>query len=141
MQLSNIMTNDVSTLDRNATVQDAAQTMSELDVGIVPVCSNQKPVGVITDRDIVLRNTAQGDDPNTPVEKIMSEDPIYGSPDMSVEEATELMSHKQIRRLPIVENDNIVGIVSLGDLATESKADMEAGKALSTISAPSKPKK
>ncbi|MBM7623245.1 CBS domain-containing protein [Sporohalobacter salinus] len=141
MQIKDIMTSDVSTLDTNATVQDAAKVMNDLNVGIVPVCSSQKPVGVVTDRDIVLRNTAQGGDTNEPVEQVMSEDPIYGSPDMSAEEAAQLMAHKQIRRLPIVENDNIVGIVSLGDLSTKSQADMEAGKALSTISTPSRPNK
>lgn len=141
MQLKDVMTNDVSTLDTNATVQDAAKIMNDLDVGIVPVCSGQKPVGVVTDRDIVLRNTAQGGDTNTPIEQVMSNNPVYGTPDMTTQEAAQLMAEKQIRRLPIVENDNIIGIISLGDLATESRTDMEAGKALSTISTPSRPEK
>ncbi|MGM0471690.1 MAG: CBS domain-containing protein [Bacillota bacterium] len=139
MQLKDIMTDSVSTVDRSATVQDAAQIMNNLNVGIVPVCEGKKPVGVVTDRDIVLRNTAQGGDNNASVDQIMSDQPVYGTPDMSTQEAAQLMANKQIRRLPIVENDDLIGIVSLGDLAVQSKADMEAGKALSTISSPSQP--
>lgn len=141
MQVRDIMTNDVSSVAPNSSVNEAAQIMKNLNVGCVPVCNGNEPVGIITDRDIAIRNVAENGDFNTPVESIMSNNLVYGSPDMSVHEAAELMSKNQIRRLPVVENGNLVGIVALGDLAVQSQSDMEAGDALSTISTPSKPQK
>ena len=133
------MTDQVTTVDSNSTVVDAAKVMRDLNVGVVPVCEGKQPIGMITDRDIAVRNVAENKDFNTPVNQVMSQDLIAASPDMSVEEAAQIMGEKQIRRLPIVENDNIVGIVSLGDLAVAGRSNMEAGEALSTISAPSQP--
>ena len=141
MQIKNIMTDDVTTIQPDATINEAAQIMKNLNVGSVPVCEGSKPVGILTDRDITIKNVADGQNSNTPVKQIMTSDIIKGSPDMSIDEAAEKMANNQIRRLPIVENDNLVGIISLGDLAVQSKSDMEAGKALSNISIPSKPQK
>ncbi len=133
------MTDNVSTVSPTSSVAEAAQVMKNLDVGAVPVCNGTQPMGIITDRDIAIRNIADNQDINAPVEQFMSQNLVYGNPEMSVDEAAQLMAENQIRRLPIVENDNIVGIVSLGDLAVQEKADMEAGSALSSISIPSKP--
>lgn len=141
MQLRDIMTNDVQTVNPNSSVKDAATIMKNLNVGSVPVCEGKKPVGIITDRDITIKNVANNGDSNTPVTQVMSKNMIYGQPDMSDQEAATLMAKKQIRRLPVIENNNLVGIVSLGDLAVNSRSDMEAGEALSTISKPSKPAK
>lgn len=141
MQLRDIMTNNVQTVNPNSSVKDAATIMKNLNVGSVPVCEGTKPVGIITDRDIAIKNVANNGDSNTPVTQVMSKNMIYGQPNMSDQEAASLMAEKQIRRLPVVENDNLVGIVSLGDLAVNSRSDMEAGEALSTISKPSKPEK
>ncbi|QTL97655.1 CBS domain-containing protein [Iocasia frigidifontis] len=141
MQLRDIMTNNVQTVNPNSSVKDAATIMKNLNVGSVPVCEGKRAVGIITDRDIAIRNVANNGDSNTPVTQVMSKNMIYGQPDMSDQEAATLMAEKQIRRLPVVENDNLVGIVSLGDLAVNSRSDMEAGEALSTISKPSKPAK
>jgi len=138
MQLKNIMTTNVSTVNPDQTIDQAAMIMKEKNVGAVPVCQGNNPVGIITDRDISIRAVAEGQQ-NTNVKNIMSSSLVYGTPEMSVEEATQLMSENQIRRLPIIENDQLVGIVSLGDLATNSKSDMEAAKALTSISVPSKP--
>ncbi|OCL25535.1 CBS domain-containing protein [Orenia metallireducens] len=141
MQIRDIMTSDVSTVAPNSTVNEAAQIMKNLNVGAVPVTNGAQPVGIITDRDIAIRNTAVNGNANDQVQNCMSSNLVYGNPEMSVEEAAQLMAENQIRRLPIVENGNLVGIVALGDLAVQDKSDMEAGNALSSISVPSKPQK
>jgi len=141
MQISNLMTDQVTTVNSDSPVTDAARVMRDLNVGVVPVCQGEKPVGMITDRDITIRNVAENKDLNTPVNQVMSEELIMGSPDMTAEQAAQLMGEKQIRRLPIVEDNNLVGIVSLGDLAVANRTNMEAGDALSTISTPSQPNK
>ncbi|MEJ6952397.1 CBS domain-containing protein [Natronospora cellulosivora (SeqCode)] len=140
MRLKDIMTNSVSSVDPNSPIKDAAKIMRDLNVGSVPVCQGSKPVGIVTDRDIAIRNVADAKDANTPVSQVMSANLIYGNPDMSDLEAAELMASRQVRRLPVVEQDKLVGIVALGDLAVNDECDMEAGKALSDISIPSKPK-
>lgn len=139
MKISEIMTNRVSSVNPNSTIKEAASIMKELNVGSVPVCEGKRPVGIITDRDIVIRNVANEGDTNTPVSQVMSQNIVYGNPNMSDREAADLMSARQVRRLPIVENENIVGIVALGDLAVTDGTDMEAGQALTDISVPSKP--
>lgn len=141
MRVNNVMTDDVSIVSPDSTVKETAEIMNDLNVGAVPVCQGKKPVGIITDRDIAIRNTAKNGDVNTPVKQIMSEELISATPEMNAEEAAQLMAKYQIRRLPIVEDDNLVGIVSLGDLAVKSDSDMEAAEALTNISVPSRPKK
>ncbi len=141
MQIKDLMTKDVSSVKRNSTLQDAAKIMKDLNVGAIPVCDGKQAVGIITDRDIAIRNVANAGMTNTPVEQVMSTNLISGHPQMSDQEAARLMAENQIRRLPIMENKEIVGIVSLGDLAVQSASDMEAGEALSSISYPSKPAK
>lgn len=139
MKISEIMTNTISSVNPNSTIKEAASIMKELNVGSVPVCEGKRPIGIITDRDIVIRNVANAGDVNTPVSQVMSQNIVYGNPNMSDREAADLMSARQVRRLPIVENENIVGIVALGDLAVNNGTDMEAGQALTDISVPSKP--
>lgn len=139
MKIREIMTHTVSSVSPNSTIKDAAGIMKELNVGSVPVCEGNKPIGIITDRDIVIRNVANAGDANTPVNQVMSKNIVYGNPNMSDQEAADLMSVRQVRRLPIVENDSLVGIVALGDLAINDTSDMEAGQALTDISVPSKP--
>ena len=139
MQVKDIMTSNVSTISENSNVGEAAQIMRNLNVGSVPVTRGDEAIGMVTDGDITIRNVADGGDANTPINQVMSSNLVYGTPDMSADDAARLMASKQIRRLPIVDKGNIVGIVSLGDLAVQTKSDMEAGKALSSISIPSKP--
>jgi CBS domain-containing protein len=141
MQIRRIMTSNVSTLEPNSTIGDAARIMRDLNVGSVPVCQGRKPVGIVTDRDITIRSIANGGDSNTPVNQVMSSKLVSGSPDMSDREAARIMAEHQIRRLPIVENGELVGMLSLGDLAVRSETDMEAGEALSEISIPSRPQR
>ncbi len=141
MQINRIMTSNVSTLEPNSTIADAARIMRDLNVGSVPVCQGRKPVGIVTDRDITIRSIANGGDSNTPVKQVMSSKLVSGSPDMNDREAARIMAEHQIRRLPIVENGELIGMLSLGDLAVRSETDMEAGEALTEISIPSKPER
>jgi len=139
--LRDIMTSDVLTVNETQTVQDAAALMSEYNVGAIPVVNNNgQMVGIVTDRDITLRTTAQGQDANTPVSQVMTAQQIVkGTPDMDVHEAANLMAEQQIRRLPVVENGQIVGMVALGDLAVQDIYANEAEQALQSISTPSAP--
>jgi CBS domain-containing protein len=140
-QLRNIMTSEISTVRANQTCQDAAALMSEHNIGAIPVVDdNGHMVGMVTDRDITLRATAEGQASNTPVSEVMTDGHlIQGSPDMNAHEAAQLMAQNQVRRLPVVENGRIVGIVALGDLATNEQLDEDAEQALSSISTPSEP--
>lgn len=134
MKVMDVMTKNVATLNRNDSIQRAAQLMSQYNVGSIPICENNKVVGVITDRDIALRNVAQGLDNNMKVGDAMTSNPVLANKDMDINDAARIMSERQIRRLPVEENQNVVGIVSLGDIAIEPKHDDEAQRALSGIS-------
>jgi len=134
-----IMTQDVISVSPQDTVIDAANIMKKLNVGVVPVVENNKPIGIITDRDIVVRNTAADENVRTSVTNIMSKNIVTVSPTTDVHEAARLMEQHQIRRLPVVDNGKLIGMISLGDLATEQILENEAGHALSGISSPSAP--
>lgn len=140
-QLRNVMTSDVVTVKDTQTVQEAAALMSEHNIGSIPVVNSRGDmVGIITDRDITLRTTAQGEGTQTPVSEVMTaQQVVQATPDMDVQQAAQLMAQQQIRRLPVVENGKIVGMVSLGDLAVDNMSDEAAGEALSNISEPSEP--
>lgn len=140
-QIRNVMTSDVVTIKDTQSVQEAAALMSQHNIGSVPVVNNQgEMIGIITDRDITLRTTAQGEGTQTPVSEVMTAQRVVkATPDMDVQQAAQLMAEQQIRRLPVVENGKVVGMVSLGDLAVEEMSDAAAGEALSNISEPSEP--
>jgi CBS domain-containing protein len=108
--------------------------MRDEDAGAVPVVDNGRAVGIVTDRDIVVRVVAEGGQLNRPVRDIVSSTLVSATPDMSTREAAELMSEHQIRRLPVVENDRLVGIVSIGDLAVKEGKDGRIGDTLQHIS-------
>jgi CBS domain-containing protein len=137
--IRDVMTTNIASVSPNQTVQEAAAIMSEFNIGSLPVVENGQVRGIITDRDITLRTTAQGMDGKTPVSQCMSTNLVQGNPNMDVHEAANLMAQRQVRRLPIVENNQLVGMVALGDLATRDIYQNEAGQALSNISVPSKP--
>jgi CBS domain-containing protein len=140
VKLRELMTDDVKVCRPEDSVVDAAKAMQSVNVGIIPVCEGDKLSGVITDRDIVLNVIALGKDVNsTRVRDCMTTSVITGTPDMDAHEAADLMADRQIRRLPVVEGGRLVGIVSIGDLATVSIHEDEAGYALSEISEPSQP--
>jgi|SRR5690625_1529551 len=142
-QLRNIMTSNVYTVNETQSVKEAAAIMSEYNIGSVPVINNNGDmVGIITDRDITLRSTAQGEGAEERVSDVMTaQQVVQGTPDMNVERAAELMSQQQIRRLPVVEHGQVVGMVALGDMAVDNQYNDEAEEALSSISTPSSPQK
>jgi CBS domain-containing protein len=138
MKISEIMTKNVISLSVDDTTEHAAELMKEHNIGAIPVDSEEKVVGIITDRDIVLRCIAENKDIKTQkVRDVMTSNPVVGDENMNVDDAARIMSERQIRRLPIVQSDKLIGMVSLGDLAVQSKLKEEAGEALSEISVPS----
>jgi CBS domain-containing protein len=141
MKVNELMTRDAECLRPDATLLQAAKRMKTLDVGSFPVCDNDRLVGVLTDRDIVIRCVAEGQDPRTVnVRDAMTPEIVYCFEDNDVTEAADLMSQKQVRRLPVLNRQKrLVGIVSLGDLAAETGGEQVAGHALEGISEPSSP--
>lgn len=136
------MTDELAVISPDATVIEAAQLMQKHNVGAVPVCEGSNIVGLVTDRDIVVRNIAHGKDPNhTPVRDVMTTEVKSISPETNISQAAGIMATQQIRRLPVIEDDHLVGMVSLGDLATKAKFDVEVSTTLGEISSPSKPEK
>ncbi|MGI6498505.1 MAG: CBS domain-containing protein [Oscillospiraceae bacterium] len=115
----------------------AARLLNRYNVGALPVCSaGQVLRGILTDRDIVMRCIAvDGDPEHTPVKEIMTRNVATVLPEDDVRNAARLMASKQVRRLPVVENGKLLGMLSLGDMAKRQMFDMEASKALSEISA------
>ena len=134
MNVRDVMTTNPRCVSPNDSIQIAARIMKEEDTGVVPIVDNGRPVGVITDRDIVVRAVADGSQANKPVREIASSDLVCATPDMSTREATRIMSERQIRRLPVVEGDRLVGIVSLGDIAVKEGKDSRTGETLEQIS-------
>jgi CBS domain-containing protein len=119
-----VMTKDPVTVPPTATLAQAAQAMSARDIGDVLVVENGKIRSVLTDRDIVVRAVAQGRDPTqTPVSEAASTASVTVSPDEPVEKAVHLMREHKVRRLPVVDQDRVVGVVSLGDLAANRDPD------------------
>lgn len=142
MIVRDIMSRNVEVIHPHSVLQEAAGKMKSLDVGSLPVCDNQRLIGVITDRDITLRAVADGHDPGaTKVSDVMTPELIYCYDDEPVREAAKLMERYQIRRLPIINRDKqLVGIVSLGDLAVETSNEKLSGKVLEQVSEPVKSK-
>ncbi|WP_265530184.1 CBS domain-containing protein [Sphingomicrobium marinum] len=121
MQIDQIMTKDIKTVSPKASVKEAASFMLSEDTGFVPVCDGEKLVGTITDRDIAVRGVAEGKDGNCCVEELMSSSPECCSVNDTIEQAAQKMKECQVRRLPVIgENQELVGVVSLGDIARES---------------------
>ena len=133
-KIREIMTDKVESCSLLDNVYEVAVKMKELNVGAIPIVDNEKLAGMITDRDIVLRCVAEKHPASSKVEDIMSNDLITVSPDASSREAAKLMAEHQIRRLPVVEGDKLVGIVSLGDFAIRDLTDDQAKQALTEIS-------
>ena len=134
MHIRDVMTPDPRCISPNDSITDAARIMRDEDTGAVPVVEDGRPIGILTDRDIVVRAVAEGGQINRPVRDIVTSGVLSASPDMSTREAAELMSEHQVRRLPVVENDRLVGIVSIGDLAVKEGRDSRIGDALQHIS-------
>ena len=136
MQVREFMNQSVVSITPGESAALAARLLSRHNVGSLPVCGEDGGLrGIVTDRDIVMRCIAAEEDPaQTPVKDIMSRNCAVVSPEDDAREATRLMAAKQVRRLPVLEDGKVVGMVSLGDLARSHRYDMEASKALSEIS-------
>jgi CBS domain-containing protein len=138
MLIKDVMSKDLVSLNSNDSVEKAAQMMKQYDIGVIPVCDDShRLAGIITDRDITLNSVASG--ANAKEQKVcdfMTLNPVTGNPNMDIHDAIRLMSRHQVKRLPIVENNNLVGIVSLGDISQEPNLDDNAGVALKNISKP-----
>ena len=136
MQVKDLMNPSVVTIEPTSSAALAARLISRHNVGALPVCTDDRRLrGVVTDRDIVLRCIATEDDPaQTPVRDIMTRGCATVAPGDDCREATRLMSVHQVRRLPVVENGRLVGMISLADVARSGRFDMEAAQALCEIS-------
>jgi CBS domain-containing protein len=132
-----VMTPGVQTVRLTDTAADAARMMRDSDVGSLPVLSaGNEPVGIVTDRDIAIRVVAEGRDPNTVrVSEIYSENPVTVEPDQPLDEALRLMAQHKVRRLPVVEDGRLVGVLAQADVALAEKAK-KAGEMLEEISEP-----
>ena len=134
MNIRDVMTSNPRCVAPDDSIQNAARIMRDEDTGAVPVVENGRPIGMVTDRDIVVRAVADGGQLNRPVREICSGAVVAATPDMSTREAAQLMSDHQVRRLPVVENERLIGIVSIGDLAVKEGKDSRWGDTLQNIS-------
>lgn len=132
--LRDIMTTDIRFCIAEDNIYEAAVKMKSWDVGAIPVCSNDQIIGIVTDRDLVLRAMAEKSPGSTKITEVMTPNVITGTPDMSVQEAADLMARNQIRRLPVVEGTKLVGICALRDIAIRENMDSQAHRALNEIS-------
>ena len=136
MKVSEVMTRDVKTVRPDSTAKEAASFMLSEDAGSMPVSDGDRLIGMITDRDIAVRGVAKGHGPDTPVRELMTDEVICARTDDDVEEIAAKMSKAQVRRLPVIDDDEkLCGIVSLGDLSRETD-DETAHHALEGVSQP-----
>ena len=135
-KIAELMTTDVEIVRPEETLRDAARAMADLDVGSLPVCDGRKLIGMLTDRDITIRAVAEGKSSDTPVSEVMTDDVVWCTDTDSVDDVLQQMSDAQVRRIPVVDrNRQLVGIVSLGDIALEEDDDVD--ETLREISMPS----
>lgn len=138
MKVKDIMTKDPACVGPDATLGEIATLMKQEDCGSIPIVQGNKLVGIVTDRDIVVRAIAAGKDPKTAkVSEIMSADPICVAPDDDVREAQKIMADRQVRRLPVVEDGRLCGIVVIGQIARREHDEEKVGEVLEEISQPS----
>jgi CBS domain-containing protein len=136
MKIREVMTNQVIRIHPEETVAVAARTLTHYNIGALPVCDHNGQIcGMVTDRDIVTRCLASNRKPeNTRVRDVMTGWVVSASPDMDTSVAAHLMGRQQVRRLPVVENGRLCGMVSLGDLAVREQSNPDAADALGDIS-------
>ena len=136
MLVRDLMNSNLVTIAPAESAALAARLLSRYDLGALPVCQNDGRLrGIVTDRDLVLRCLAPGEDPRRlPVGDIMTRACAWVSPGAELSEAAAVMASAQVRRLPVVDNHKVVGMLSLGDLARCHNCDMEAAAALADIS-------
>lgn len=138
-RIRDVMTHDVRSVAPGDSVVVAAKAMQEMDVGVLPVCEDDQLLGIVTDRDIVVRGIALDLALDTPVQEVMTSDLVTCTPDDDVEDVVQDMQDAQVRRVPVLdEQQHLVGMVTLGDLATKVDERL-AGEALTQVSEPSAP--
>ncbi|UVI32815.1 CBS domain-containing protein [Paenibacillus spongiae] len=133
-KIADIMSSDCITVNSHSSIHDCAVIMRDHDIGFVPVIDNRSLIGVVTDRDLVIRGYADNHPGSSSVNDVCSKDVRTITSGISIDEAANIMASEQIRRLPVVENGQLLGVVSLGDLAVREIFVNEAGEALSGIS-------
>ena len=135
MKLRDVMTNPVIRIHPDETVAVAARTLARYNIGVLPVCgADGRVCGLLTDRDIVTRCLASGRNPaSTTVQDVMTARIVSARPDMETAAAAQLMGREQVRRLPVVENGKLCGMVSLADLANREESAPDASDALTQI--------
>jgi CBS domain-containing protein len=135
-QIKDVMTQNPTTCEPSTSVMEAARMMASQDVGPLPVVENGRLVGVVTDRDLVLRVLAEGRDPTaTTVGEVASTDIVSVAPETMLDEALGLLARHQVRRLPVVEGERLVGIVAQADVARQGD-ERETGRVVEEISKP-----
>jgi CBS domain-containing protein len=136
MKVSEVMTRDVETVSPDQPVQQAASFMLSADAGSIPVTQGDRLIGMITDRDIAVRGVAKGYGPDTPVRELMTDDIVTARLDDDTDDIAARMSSAQVRRLPVIDDqERLCGIVSLGDL-TQKGSDSAAEQALEGVTEP-----
>ena len=136
MKVSDVMTRHVQTIRPDQTAREAASFMLQADAGSIPVTEGERLIGMITDRDIAVRGVAEGHGPDTPVRDLMTNDIVCARMDDDTEDAATRMSEAQVRRLPVIDDqERLCGIVSLGDLIQEGEDDA-AEQALQGVTQP-----
>ena len=143
LRIKDVMTPQAEVISPDATTEDAAALMKTLDIGVLPVCDEDGLVGILTDRDLVVRVLAATRDPKAMlVGEAMTPSVVYCFDDDDVEHAATVMAGQQIRRLPVLDkNRKLVGIVSVGDIAVNTQDHQLTGKVLEDVSQPSLPKR
>ena len=132
---SEIMTKNVQTATADATLRDVAAMMRDGDMGAVPIVEDSKLVGIVTDRDIVIRVIADGGESSSPVSRAMTTELFSVKPDDFVFEAIRLMGDKQVRRIPVTDNEGqLAGIIAMADVALETEDEREIAETLEEIS-------
>ena len=136
MHVSEVMSRDVRMVNPDQTIREAAKLMAQIDAGALPVGEDDRLVGMITDRDIVVRAIGDGNGPDTPIREVMSRDIKYCFEDEDVEDVSKNMADLQLRRLPVVDSDKrLVGIVAVSDIAGATQPET-AGNMIQSISQP-----
>jgi CBS domain-containing protein len=135
MLVRHAMTESPQTAKPEMTAEDAAGLMKQLDAGVILVADGDKLIGLVTDRDLVVRVLAERKDPHdVKLGDIATTSPVTVTPDMQLSEARDLMAKHRVRRLPVMKAEKLVGILSLGDVAVASASEREVGETLEEIS-------
>ena len=131
-----VMTQDATCVQENETIREAASHLAELDVGAMPICGEDNRLkGMLTDRDIVVKALAQGKDPgSTRAGELAEGKPVTIGADDSIQEALRTMAEHKVRRLPVIDGHDLVGIVALADIAREVEDDASKGDLIQAIS-------